>query len=275
MSYLKRFAYMGFGALLVLALVIGGVAAFAQGDDQSGTPAAQDDGSSAAQDGEPAVPAPDFHGGRFDRGNDDELLADALGISVEELEAAEQAAYVAALNQAVEQGLITEEQAAQLQGQGYGRWFPRGLNVDKQQLLADALNISVAELEAAQADVRAARLAAMVEAGVLTQEEADLMAAREAVQGYIDQEALAETVQNAYEAAVAQALDDGVITQDQADQLLANISTFDFRFDGFGRGFDDGMGRGGPHGGRHHNPGNFFAPGADNAAPALEGTTGA
>ena len=61
------------------------------------------------------------------------LLADALGISVEELEAAQRAAFEAFIAIAVDEGRITQEQAGQtLEGDGFpggglrGRGFGRG-----------------------------------------------------------------------------------------------------------------------------------------------------
>jgi formaldehyde-activating enzyme involved in methanogenesis len=116
-----------------------------------------------------------------------------------------------------------------------------GESIDFEALLADALGITIEELQAAHDEVFAARLAEMVEAGVMTQEQADLIVARKAVQDYIDTESISDMLQAAYEDAVAQALADGVITQEQADQMLENLPSFD----GFGSG------------GLHHGPGGF------------------
>lgn len=89
MSLLKRMMYMGFGALLVLAVVVGGVAVFAQSGDEETASSAAQDGDQNTEEQEEEGPAPerwtwDFRGGRGDWGNDEE----ALGISVEELQAA-------------------------------------------------------------------------------------------------------------------------------------------------------------------------------------------
>jgi hypothetical protein len=134
-------------------------------------------------------------------------------------------------------------------------------------------------LQAAQNEVQAARLAAMVEAGVITQEQADMMAARQAVQDYVDREGLQAAIQSAYEEAVAQALADGVITQEQADALLSNIDNIG-GFGGRGFGFDGGPGFGGhgPHGGRgpHGGPGfqgNGFAPFQNDSQPDTTDTS--
>ncbi len=140
------------------------------------------------------------------------------------------------VDQALEEELITEAQAEALREGDRPFVLRRGLqalDVDHDVLLADALGISIEELDEARNEARVARLQALVESGVLTQDQADLIAAREAVQEYVDVDGLAEMMQNAYEEAIAAALEDGAITQEQADQLLENVPTFDhFRFDG-------------------------------------------
>jgi hypothetical protein len=210
-------------------------------------------------------------------------LAAALGIAVEELDAAQEAAHAAALQQAVAEGLITQEEAdAILSGErrGFHRHGLRGSEIDYDALLAAGVGISVEELEAAEDEARASALDAAVAEGLLTQEQADLIEAREALREYVDREAIlaealgmtaeefdaakaegqslsdiieaqgldVETVraemQAGYEAAVEQAVTDGVITRAQADAILSGDG-----FDGPGFG---GRGRrdfGGPRGG--------------------------
>lgn len=275
MALFRRILYMGLGAFLALAVVAGGVAVFAQSGDGAGTEA-QDDGQEAEQDEGnaedsllPEAGMRRFHGHVIAAGSAHKaLLAEALGISEEELDAAYEEVRVALIDQALEEGLITEEQAERLQDSErlfHGRRVFRGMDVDGDELLAEALGISVEALQAARTAAHEARLAQLVEEGVITQEQADLMAARAALNGYIDREALAQTLrdtlQNAYEAAIDDALADGAITQEQADNLLENMPSFEsFRF-GFG-------GRG--HHGRGHGPGwgGSFAP--DTEAPAVD-----
>jgi polyhydroxyalkanoate synthesis regulator phasin len=188
---------MGFGAALVLALVVAGVVVFAQSGDDGATP--------DSQDGATDEVTPQFRPGPFRQGdgpNDDnqQLLADALGISVEELQAAYDQVRAAVIQQAVDEGLITEEQARQLQESDRpfrAGHLLRGLVVNENELLADALGIGVDELRDARNEARQARLDALVEAGRLTQEQADAIAAREAVSSYIDREALAQTIRDA------------------------------------------------------------------------------
>ncbi|MCI0396301.1 MAG: hypothetical protein L0332_30750 [Chloroflexi bacterium] len=280
---MKKLTYMILGGLLALALVFGAAATFAfqSGDDDevTATPegsvdeaqsdeAQSDETQSDDSSQAPALPGFGPHGpggfaGRIGDG-DGELLAEALGITVEELQAAYEEAWTAAIEQAVADGLITQEQADELlegdggfRGRFHHGFFGLG-NMD--EYLAEALGISVEELQAARAEASAARLAELVEAGAITQEQADLIAAQQAVQNYIDQEALQATIQSAYEAAVEQALADGAITQEQADQLLEN-SMPGFGFSGFG-----GFG-GGHHGGFRGGPG-WGIPPANGQLPA-------
>lgn len=189
-----------------------------------------------------AAPTDVTRGMRGVRGVHGEALAEALGISVDELEAAQEEARAAALEQAVTDGELTQEQADRIAERSGGRGMPGIYGSD--ELLAEALGISVDELEAAQAKVQADMLAQAVEDGRLTQEQADLMAARQAVQPYVQ-----ERLQSAYEEAVQAAVEAGAITQEQANALLSEERGFFERGRGFfGGDFDGGM-RGGRHGG--------------------------
>ncbi|HJX40672.1 MAG TPA: hypothetical protein VJ345_04340 [Anaerolineales bacterium] len=143
--------------------------------------------------------------------------------------------------------------------------WPHGL-VDMQALLADELGITVEELAAAQQAAREAAVQQLVEAGVLTEEQGELAAAAAALRSYVNRhdlvaealgmtpEALTqarldgktlaeilddqglslseyqENLAQIREEALDQAVSDGVITQDQLDQLQERIQ------DGFGRG---------------------------------------
>ena len=236
----------------------------------------------------------------------DQYLADALGVSVEELQTAEQEAGDAAVQQAVEQGLITQEQADAMILRGFpfgGRFgFHGGFGldggIDYDALLADALGIDVEELQSAREEAQSARLAEAVADGTLTQEQADLIQARVALKSYLDPQALfaealgisveqlqayrdedlslseilaevgmtaaevREAQQAATQAALEQAVADGVITQEQADQLQAG------GFRGFGR-----FGRGPAHEGGRGGFGDFggWNPAPDAPAPTDTG----
>ena len=167
-------------------------------------------------------------------GGDQTFLADALGITVAELEAA----IDAVRTQISESDELTRE--------------------DKNALFASELGITEEALEAAKDEAKAAALAAAVADGTITQEEADLIAARQALKDAIDKNELAASVlgltveeleaaredgttrselleaagltqaefvtayEAAYQAAVDQAVADGIITQEQADALEDN-----------------------------------------------------
>jgi len=162
-------------------------------------------------------------------GYSDEDLASALGVSVDDLSAARQEAYQAGLAQALEQGLITQTQADELATDGEafpmgGRWqaWLSENGIDFQALFAEALGITVEQLEEAKTQAFNAQIDQAVTDGTLTQEQADLMKGQRALQS---NDAYQASMQAAYEAAVEQAVADGVITQAQADQLLANAET--------------------------------------------------
>ncbi|VAW30660.1 hypothetical protein MNBD_CHLOROFLEXI01-5184 [hydrothermal vent metagenome] len=209
-----------------------------------------------------------------------ELLAAELGVTVEELDAAREAA----------------REAVQADG---------GARPDRdemQAVVAAELGVSVEELDAAKTAVREAMLAQLVEDGVITQEQLDEMLAmkelrgvakdifgREDAQAVIadtlgltveelsaarevgtrlpelveaqggDMETVITAVTDARTAAINQAVADGTITQEQADLLLSQE----------GPKFGGPRGHGGPRGGGQHGGGQFgpsngnsnFAPG--------------
>jgi hypothetical protein len=158
------------------------------------------------------------------------LLAKELGVSVETLEAAQQAAREVAQAQALEEGLITQEQVDQMQARKALSEY-----LDHEALLEEAFAMTPAEV-------------------------------REAVQsGDLDAEIVREELAAVREAALAQAVQDGVITQEQAEALangglmaLGMGGKFGSRGCGegeFPEGFDGSMM---PRGGRRG-----FAPNAD------------
>lgn len=240
-----------------------------------------------------------------------QLLANALGISVEQLQTAYEDARTAAIEQAVDEGLITREQADEmlvwggLGRRGFGFFgFGRGPKdvaggkIDEEALLANALGITVGELQTAREQANQAAIAQAVEQGIITQEQADEMLARRNLQSYLNRDALLaaalgmsveelqaayadgetlstlmsergldaatvrERLQTAYDEALAQAVADGVVTQEQADEMNGRL--------GFGSGMPFGPGghggfggQGGPHGG--FGRGCPMAPGTDDS----------
>ncbi len=165
-------------------------------------------------------------GSRFgDNTNWLENLAEALGITVGELEDAQERAFAASVADAVTAGQITQEQADQILAQHALKSY-----IDRQAILATALGMSTDDLEAALAGGKSI---------------VDLM-----VEQGIDSATLQTNAKVAYEAAVQQAVTDGVITQAQADEILAGNGLNLFGRGGFGGGHRGGGrgGRGGFHG---------------------------
>jgi len=152
-------------------------------------------------------------------GGQDTYLADALGITAAELTAAEQKAYELAVQKALDEGLITQAQADALKNRGGARGLevllhPGGdSDIDGNALLAEALGISPEQLDAARQKAMDARVAQAVTDGRITQEQADMMKAEQALRTYIQEKGF-------YADAVKQAVADGVITQEQADAIL-------------------------------------------------------
>ncbi len=200
-------------------------------------------------------------GGNLDRGFggvSDENLAAALGISVDELRTAYQAAFDKALEQAVSADLITQTQADYIKERGtanfgmhLGGWMTQG-DIDLKALLAAELGISEDDLAVAVAKAQEAALADAVAAGTITQEQADLIQGRRALR---NSDVFVTSMSDAYKTAIQAALADGTITQAQADALLNNLETNGFMGGrggmegGMGGGFGGRMGGGGMRGG--------------------------
>ena len=180
-------------------------------------------------------------------------LAALLGKTAAEMQAARKAAYDLAVDQALENGALTQAQATLLKannGNGWGRLSmmigaDEAAKLDEQALFAEALGITLDELNAAQAKVRADQLAELVAEGRLTQEQADEMAAREALAGSTTFQA---EVKAGIETAINNAVTAGILTQAQADALIAKLQSAN----GWGMGFG---GFGGMHGGMMNGKG--------------------
>jgi len=191
-------------------------------------------------------------------------LAQALGISETDLQAAQVKAHNAAIDAAVKAGNITQSQADALKNGSRGLRLDLGVSAAYQQKLqADALNTTVDKLQAAELTAQNSELAQAVTDGRITQAQADMRVARQALQKYIADKGL-------FASAVQAAVTDGVLTQTQADAILnqaksglGGLGFFNFGGRGFGGpgGFGGlggpafGGGRGG-HGGRG-GPGGF------------------
>ena len=205
---------------------------------------AQSDSDSTAQTPleRPARPGRDLE----IRDDHSAILADVLGISEEELQAAVARAREAAIAQAVTDGKLTQAQADAMLAEEGANWDRLGRGADHDAELATALGITPEELQAAKEEVKARVIAEAVASGEITQEEADAMAARQALQEY-----QRDLKQQEYEAMIAQAVTDGAITQAQADLLLSEQGP-----GFFGPGMDGGP-RGGHMGGGHMDRGHM------------------
>ena len=222
------------------------------------------------------------------------LLAEELGISVEELGTAQQAAFEAAIEVAVEEGRLAPEQADQMlehggfsgKGSGSRGFGMRGVGMhgfgpggpegesSYHSLLAAELDITVAELQAAQQSANEAAMKQLVDEGVLSEEQLENAEAAAALRAYLQESALLaevlgmssadleaaedagkslpeileeagmdaatfrENIAATMEAAIDEAVAEGILTQAQAEALDGS-RPFGF---GPGRGFCSGSG---------------------------------
>jgi hypothetical protein len=240
----------GIALLVTSALVVVGVfgamtyrAVYAQ--SATPTPATPSTQAQPLQPGPGRGGGPGAPGGAHG-GYSDADLASALGITTDQLGAAEKTANSEALAQAVSQGLITQAQADQLSANGFDQRrfrdfgvFGPASSIDYNALLAKALNISPSQLQAAYQTAANTALDAQVANGNLTQAQTDAMKARNAL---ANDSKFQAAMKSAYQAGVQQAVTDGVITQAQADALSQEQSQQGNRFFGLG----GGHGMGGP-----------------------------
>ena len=205
MKFLKHWKKVVFSGLLVAALAVGATAAFAQGpsDNESNGPGF---GRGFGRHGHHGFGGPRGGG---DRG---EFLAEELGITVEELEAARQTAREKALQQALDDGRITQEQFDLIKAKEALKDY-----IDREAIMAEALGMSAEELEAALAD------------GTRMRDLLDELG--------LDSATVREAMQEAHAAAIQQAVEDNVITQEQADQLQDGPGKGGFGGRRGGRGF--------------------------------------
>lgn len=191
-----------------------------------------------------------FGGGRGMVGlNNGEALAQALGITTDALTNAHQQAVQSAVQEGVDKGLITQAQADAILN-GSGQFGSRGMlglgwlfqnGVDFEAHFANALGISVDDLQAACVKAAEIRLEQAVADGRITEEEAELLRARHAL---FNNEAFQNSMQAAFENAVKESVTNGVITQQQADLILQQ-GGFGMRGGFMGFGGCPGGGRGG------------------------------
>lgn len=129
-------------------------------------------------------------------------VAEANGVDPETIVAALHDAEIAAINEAVANGDLTQEQADEIIARKELKMLVRQI-IDKdalKQVKADALGITVAELDQAKEDG--------IRLGELAEENGTTV------------EAVKDAVNAAKEAMLQAAVDDGTITQEQMDEIL-------------------------------------------------------
>ena len=199
MNSRKKWLYVILGGIGALVIVFG--VGFISVQGVGASPLIQGEGP-----GWPGVPSGDFA----------EVLAEALGISVDELHAAQESVRDAHLAEAVERGKITEEQIARIEDHERGGYPMRGRFPGEEFMiaLAEELGISLEEMERAQTQVREDFIAQGVQEGIISTDQVELMEARNAVRAYMK-----DGLHDAMEDAIERALSDGAISSDQADLL--------------------------------------------------------
>ena len=140
-------------AVVMAALAIAPLSSFAQTDSGSDTPATPTTPATPKAYGRGGMGMMPGSGLRDMAGDYQTYLADALGITAEELTAAHEKAQAAMVAQAIEDGLITQEQDDLMAAH---RAFGQYMTDAETQSVTDALS-------------------AAVEAGAITQEQADLL----------------------------------------------------------------------------------------------------
>lgn len=163
-----------------------------------------------------------------------EDLAAALGISLEELNSAQEEAFLSAIDAALKAEYITASQAETLKtGTGSFRALYRYLNeteraeFEQDVYLAEALGISESELEAAYDAIKQAKINQLVADGVITQDQADLQVAFLALR---ESSTFAENAKQAMTNAINAEVEAGTLTQAQADLLIEKLDLMPFGF---------------------------------------------
>jgi len=146
--------------------------------------------------------------------NPQQYLADALGKSLADLQTAQTNARKAEIDAAVKAGTITQAQADAMKSGQRGARYNLGISAaDTRKYLADALGITVGDLNNAETKAYKAQLDQAVANGRMTQAQEDLQIAERALQQYI-------VDKDVFTATVNQAVKDGALTQAQADAIL-------------------------------------------------------
>lgn len=195
----NKWLYLTLGGIGVLGIVFG--VGFVSVQDVDASPLIHGEGP-----GRPGDPSGEYA----------EALAEALGITVDELHTAQESVRDARIAEAIESGMITEEQVAQFADHQRSGYPIRGRFMGEEFMtaLAEELGISLEELERAQAQVQEDFIAQGVQEGVISPDQGEMIKARNAVRAY-----MRDGLHDAMESAIERALSDGAISSDQADLL--------------------------------------------------------
>ncbi len=148
-----------------------------------------------------------------------EAELEQLGVTEEEYDLAKDEAAVAYNNELVAMGWLSADEAAELTrfaNIGRGQYYDV---LDKDVFIADALGVSMGELESAEAAADAAKLAERVEEGRLTEAEAADHVALDAFRDTIDKDVVLAQSLGISNAELAAARADNLAYSDLLDQL--------------------------------------------------------
>lgn len=190
---------LGVGAVvMIIVLAVGATLAFAQGSDGPIIGPTDEVPVAVEAAGPWAQLAHRFHRWQnWARWRElmDTALADELDVTVDKLQTAREAARLNALEQAVDEGLVREERVQLIIAR-----LTLASTLEKGELTAQALGITVGELEVAREEGKTVRQ--------LIRELA------------LDPATVRDNLKAAYEEAIQQAVIEGALTQEQADLLL-------------------------------------------------------
>ena len=140
--------------------------------------------------------------------SDEKLMANALGLSEEELEEAYAQAFGLALEQAVADGDLTQAQADDLKESEHGPFMMEGMLTDDEidQFLAQALDMTPESFQEAMDGA----IQKAADDGLITQAQANDMLLEKLIE---------DRLEEAYSQALDEAVTQGLITQSQADTM--------------------------------------------------------
>jgi hypothetical protein len=178
---------------------------------------------------------PGFGDGAYERG---QFLADELGISLETLQAAKDAAFEASVKAAVKSGDLTQQEADQiLERHAEGVPFRRGMSRRGRGgafsgegvfagFLADELGITEAELGTAVDAAHEAAMEALLQDGYLSEEQVERMEAAQALHEFVEPGGFAASALGMDVDEYVAAREDGARIPELLEQQGMDLETF-------------------------------------------------